>query len=468
MKPNFQLTKVAFAALALFGTGMLPTPGYGGNATGSVYTMSNAAGGNAVLMFPRATDGSLMPAQSVPTGGLGTGAGLGNGHGLVLSEDGLWLLVVNAGSSDVSLFAVGRNGLQLTGKPTPSGGTQPISVTVDDGLVYVLNAGSENIAGFQISGSSAQLTALASSVRPLGGTGNGPAEISFSPDGRNLVVTEKATNQLVVFPVAADGTPAQSPEVVPSSGTTPFGFDFAGRHELLVANAAGGAAGASSVSAYQIARNGNLTVTGSAVPTELTAACWLAVAPNQIYAYTADTPASTITGFLVGPRGSLTLLNGNGVTASPGSGSKPIDLAFSQDGQFIYSLNSGSNTISAFQVDGQGVLTPVTTGVTQTIPTGANGLAVQKVLNNIAPSVGGGHNANECLFNWAEGSYPGLFGLVGQFTQVSSVFDYRYYPGTQSYVGVSSTDNHVYYQGPDGNRIDEGPWTSWLATANCL
>ena len=76
MKPNFQLTKVAFAALALFGTGMLPTPGYGGNATGSVYTMSNAAGGNAVLMFPRATDGSLMPAQSFPTGGLGTGAGL--------------------------------------------------------------------------------------------------------------------------------------------------------------------------------------------------------------------------------------------------------------------------------------------------------------------------------------------------------------------------------------------------------
>ena len=93
---------------------------------------------------------------------------------------------------------------------------------------------------------------------------------------------------------------------------------------------------------------------------------------------------------------------------------------------------------------------------------------MQKVLNNIDPSLGGGHNATECLFNWAEGSYPGLFGQVGQFTQVSSVFDYRYYPGTQSYVGVSSTDYHVYYQGPDGNRTDEGPWTSWLATANCL
>ena len=123
-------------------------------------------------------------------------------------------------------------------------------------------------------------------------------------------------NQLAVFPVAADGTPAQSPEVVPSSGTTPYGFDFAGRHELLVANAAGGAAGASSVSAYQIARNGNLTAIGSAVPTTVTAACWLAVAPNQIYAYTTDTPASTITGFLVGPNGGLTLLNGNGVTAT--------------------------------------------------------------------------------------------------------------------------------------------------------
>ena len=94
--------------------------------------------------------------------------------------------------------------------------------------------------------------------------------------------------------------------------------------------------------------------------------------------------------------------------------------------------------------------------------------AWQKALNYIRdPKLSSGYNATECLFNWAEESYASLFAPVGQFTKVSSNFTYRYYPDTQSYVAVSSTDNHVYYQGPDGNRLDEGPLPAWLAKANC-
>ena len=60
--------------------------------------------------------------------------------------------------------------------------------------------------------------ALENSSRPLSGTGTGPAEVSFSPDGRNLVVTEKATNLLDVFPVDSDGLPSQLPNVITSAG----------------------------------------------------------------------------------------------------------------------------------------------------------------------------------------------------------------------------------------------------------
>ncbi len=42
---------------------------------GAVYTQTNAAAGNAVLAFDRASDGSLTPAGSYPTGDLGTGTG---------------------------------------------------------------------------------------------------------------------------------------------------------------------------------------------------------------------------------------------------------------------------------------------------------------------------------------------------------------------------------------------------------
>ena len=70
--------------------------------SGAVYTMSNAATGNAVLVFRRAANGSLTPAASVPTGGLGVGRGLGNQNAVVLSDDRRWLFAVNAGSNDVS------------------------------------------------------------------------------------------------------------------------------------------------------------------------------------------------------------------------------------------------------------------------------------------------------------------------------------------------------------------------------
>jgi hypothetical protein len=116
---------------------------------GAVYTMSNAADRNAVLIFERSFDGRLRAAGAVATGGTGSGAGLGNQGGVVLSDDERWLIAVNAGSADISVFQVQRRGLRLVSR-TPSGGTRPLSVTIHRRLVYVLNAGSDSITGFRL------------------------------------------------------------------------------------------------------------------------------------------------------------------------------------------------------------------------------------------------------------------------------------------------------------------------------
>src|SRR3989442_8703623 len=119
-------------------------------APGAVYTLMNLTSGNAVAVFARAADGTLTVAGTVPTGGIGTGSGLGSQGALALSEDGRWLFAVNAGSNDVSIFRVTPTGLSWTSR-IPSGGTKPISVTVHDKLLYVLNGGgSGNIAGFAL------------------------------------------------------------------------------------------------------------------------------------------------------------------------------------------------------------------------------------------------------------------------------------------------------------------------------
>ncbi len=108
--------------------------------------MTNAASGNAVLVFDRGADGTISPGGSFATGGLGTGAGLGSQDALVLSGNGKWLYAVNAGSNEISAFAASKDGLALVSK-IGSGGTRPISLTVAHDLMYVLNAGDGTIAG---------------------------------------------------------------------------------------------------------------------------------------------------------------------------------------------------------------------------------------------------------------------------------------------------------------------------------
>ena len=73
----------------------------------------------------------------------------------------------------------------------------------------------------------------------------------------------------------------------------------------------------------------------------------------------------------------------------------------------------------------------------------------------------------ECLLNWAEASYPGLFSPAGAVSQFLAPYVYRYYKASNTYVGASFADSHVYYLGPDGVLQDEGDLSTWLVSAGC-
>jgi 6-phosphogluconolactonase len=358
--PSLFLSMCGFAAPAMAGN-------YG---TGQVFTMTNAASGNEILIFNHHPQQGLVGAGSVATGGDGTGAGLGNQGGVILSKHHRRLYAVNAGSDSVSVFRVRKGGLTLI-DTIPSDGSQPVSLTRHDNLLYVLNAGSDSIAGFTINGDGT-LNPLAGSVRALSGGGTGPAQISFTPWGDALVVTEKATNRITTFLVDEDGLPGQ-PVVNPSAGATPFGFDFDRYGHLLVSEAAGGAPDASSLSSYDIQDDGMLMVLASAVPTTETAACWVEMSRNGRYAFTTNAGSSSISAFESGHDGSLMLTTEDGVAASTGAGSAPIDLALSIHGNYLFSLSAANGTIAAFRLVGNRELVPMpgVTGLSTTV----NGLA---------------------------------------------------------------------------------------------
>jgi 6-phosphogluconolactonase len=343
---------------------------------GNVFTASNDPAGNNVIVFDRAADGTLTQANSFSTGGLGTGTALGNAHGLVLSSNGKKLLVVNAGSDDVSVFKVHQSELTLKGQ-VPSGGQHPISIAIRKDVVYVLNAGgqvggTDNITGFTLT-KKAGLTPIPNSTLPLSAASTNPAQISFSNDGNSLIVTEKDTNIIDTYAVDGNGL-ASGPNSQPSSGVEPFGFDVNKKNVVFVSEAFQGAPDASAVSSYSLDAAGTLTTIAASVPTTETAACWVVLSKDQKFLYDTNTGSGTITGFSIDATGNLTLLDPTGVSAV--TGPAPIDIALSNNGLFLYNLNSGDGSISGFRVASDGTLTAVGTPVTG-LPLTANGLAAR-------------------------------------------------------------------------------------------
>jgi 6-phosphogluconolactonase len=335
----------------------------------TLYTTSNATAGNQLLAFEQMRDGSLKAVATVPTGGTGSGGGLGNQGAIAVTRDREMLLTVNAGSNEVSVFNLEGKTPRLVSKVS-SGGVRPVSVAIQGDIVYVVNAGSDDVTGFYLRGN--KLQPMPNSRRALSATGTAPAQVSFTPDSRFVVVTEKATNTISTFPLRYNGYLGDRLSN-PSNAATPFGFAFDRKGRLLVSEAAGGAANASSISSYKLPGSGLLQTITASAKTNQSAACWVVVSKNGEYAYVSNTGSGSLSGFKIEPTGMLKALTADGRTAVTGAG--PIDMIFSRNGRFLSSLNTRSGTISTFEMlDGGGLKSVATLG---SLPTTATGLAVR-------------------------------------------------------------------------------------------
>jgi 6-phosphogluconolactonase len=179
----------------------------------------------------------------------------------------------------------------------------------------------------------------------------GAAQVSASPDGKRLVVTERLSNRLETLALDASGRPG-APVVTPSSGAVPFGFAFGHRGDVIVSEA-----GASSISSYRAGAGGELSTITASLPVGFGAACWVAVSPNGKRAYTGNASGS-ISGFDVAPDGSLTALGTTALLPSP------RDLDFSRNGRFLYAVSPGSaatgGRVTGYRVETDGSLEQIT------------------------------------------------------------------------------------------------------------
>ena len=314
-----------------------------GRGAGFVYVQTNEPGRNRVLAFRRAGDGTLAPAGAFETGGAGDGKPHLTSQGsVVLTGDGRYLLVTNAASGDLGIFAVGPEGLSLAG--TVATGRAPKSAAEHGGLVYVLNTGEPSLAGFRLGGAKAE--PLAGSRRELAANAD-PAQVGFSPDGATLVVTQRGTNSIVTYPVAGTGQLGE-PRVQPSSGPTPYGFAFTTGGGLVVTEAFGAQAGKAAASSYRIGDAGAAPISRS-VGNGRSEICWAVVTGDGRYAFTTNFGDGAVSRYAIGEDGSIALdAAAAGLAVDGQTGLR--DEALSGDGRFLYAIDADHGCVLGWAV----------------------------------------------------------------------------------------------------------------------
>jgi hypothetical protein len=340
---------------------------------GHVYVDDNTAGANTIAAFDRHADGTLTPVEGspFPAGGAGTGTGVGSQGALQITSDGKYLLAVDAGSNEISVLRIGADGglKPVGGGPVSSGGNEPVSIAVHDDLVYVANAGAggSNYTGFTLN-SGGHLRPLAGSTVSLP-DGSTPGDILFNGDGTRVVGVRVGTSLIDSFTVGAGGLLTAAPgSPFAAQGPGPFGSEFRPTDptELYVSNAHGGA-GNGTVSAFSDGSDGTLTSIGSSPFADFqTAPCWVEISHDGQFLFTVNTASNSISRYAIGSDGSLALI-GSTPLATAHAGAEDARLA--PDGGSLWVVDTGAGAVSAFAVDG-GALTELPSSPTA-LPAGS-------------------------------------------------------------------------------------------------
>jgi hypothetical protein len=349
-----------------------------GTAVATVYTESNnpAAGQNAVLAFRQNPNGSLTQIGSFNTGGTGQinlPKVIGpddSSQEVVATPNGRFLFAVNQGSNSISSFRIDADGsLDLIGT-FASEGVQPDSIGIARDKLYVSNRGDSavghpgtvapNITGFQI-GNDGSLTPIPGSTVTFP-VDTSPSQNLISPNGRLLFAdifavpgsTAAQGNTLTPFQIERDGNLDLAPGGNVGAPVSPpllLGAAFNPDQRIIYA----GLTAVNEVAVFTYAKSGQLTFVGD-VPVQGSGPCWAAVSADGRFLYTGDTGTDSIGLFsLADPLHPVEIqeLALGGPHAPPGSPpgtlqTNVFQIALSPDGHTLYAIGQSTNPTGSF------------------------------------------------------------------------------------------------------------------------
>ena len=384
-RTNNSLTKVVIV-LCIFISSLSASLSATAEGQNFLYTISNIAGENSIVGYRVESDGTLveLDGSPFPTGGSGSGVVIFNQAGIVASEDGKYVFAINQGSSTLTIFEVMPNGYlkRLRGSPFPTGGIFPVSLALNDDLLYVSHAGADfmatcafcNIQGHRIAMTGDILRAFPLQDAVVSFDTLPPAvpfAIGFNPEGTTLVASR--------FPFADNPAPfsnidtfqvnAATGELTPAPGSPlvtqdpePAGFAFrpSNPSQLLLTNIVALGEQSGTLTSYLLADTGQLTpiFDTSFSSGDQQATCWVDFTGDGKYAFATNTFSDSITTYAVDEAGLLELLEIEPVPNDSPIPAFPLEIVVSDDDRFVYTINGQGAFVAAYSTS-DGLLEPL-------------------------------------------------------------------------------------------------------------
>jgi 6-phosphogluconolactonase len=388
---------------------------------GNVFVMTGTATdprGNEVAMFNRFRRGELQLVGFFPTDGISAGPAPtstafgfdlpanadahGSQNSLIVSPDMGCLFVVNAASNTVTSFRVfPLLGLQLVSM-VDSGGVFPVSLTLHNRVLYVLNSGFDgSINGYNVdadcslspNGSQRGLAAFndAFASPEPNEVVTTPAQLSFTPDGRKLVLSVKGGpnddpdlnfgGRIVVYDLTAsgqilgDGVATQfslGPNGISGRDGNggPFSFVFSRSGHLIVTQV-----NSFTVSSYRIQDDNTVTPISGPLATGTDFPCWIVLHEDTAFIASFGTIAGVfndntldgpgiITTLRIAPDGKLTLLDSHAaIYPDAVHGNHGLDIGIimndrdDERGPFLYATQSRTGRVAGWKINEDASLT---------------------------------------------------------------------------------------------------------------
>jgi 6-phosphogluconolactonase (cycloisomerase 2 family) len=348
-----------------------------------VYVQSNDPNGNAIFAFKRASDGSLTHLAGSPFSAKGLGItptfALGpfdSDQEVIVDRSQALLFATNGGSDTIAVFKIHQNGAlsPVKGSPFPSGGSNPVSVGLADGVLCVVNQDDDpghpgqflpNYTSFKV-GSDGSLTPIPRSTVTVD-AGATPSQALIAPSDELMFGADFLGGILRSFAINEAGQ-LRSRDVQPlpvaefaETGAPPFPLGLAvhpSRNLLYV-----GFVTINRIGVYRFRNSGRLKFERS-VPNSGKAVCWLTINKQATRLYASNTGDPSISVYDISKNPSMPIEIQTLKYSSTGGG---FQFALDSTGTFLHVVTQQSaptsdqtaNAIHVFRVAHDGTLTEV-------------------------------------------------------------------------------------------------------------